>query len=328
MSRLWTIAVAATLLLTGCTDTADPAPVGPTKPPGKVELDPKAEIWKVDIKTPIGLVNARGLVWVASADGDEIRGINPQTGVVGKSIDVGKTPLRLASQAHVVFVSLFGGGEVKMFDVESGSDIGGFPLSGGPEGVASNLDYLMVVRQDAGLVTQIQHGRAPSRHVPVPGTPRLVTLTGTHAFVTSYSAGTVTRIQLDGDEVVTSEKLCEGAQGVQTLGEVVWVTCTRADEVIAVDQKTLKIVGRVSVPGEPDGLTISAGRIFVVASKGPTLYQISDEPAAPKVLLTREIGKATALADRANVDVIVYGDRAWVSSYKDNAVYGVLLPRS
>jgi hypothetical protein len=206
--------------------------------------------------------------------------------------------------------------------------VGAYVLPGGPEGVASNLDYLMVVRQDAGVVTQIQHGQTPSRDVPVPGTPRLVALTDQHAFVTSHAAGTLTRVQLEGAEVVTSEKLCEGAQGVQTLGDVVWMTCTRADEVIVVDQKTLKVVGRVSVPGEPDGLTISAGRIFVVASKGPTLYQISDEPTAPKVLLTRALGKATALGDRANVDVIVYGDRAWISSYKDDAVYGVLLPRS
>lgn len=97
---------------------------------------------------------------------------------------------------------------------------------------------------------------------------------------------------------------------------------------IAVDAKTLKVVGRVAVPGEPDGLTISGGRIFVAASKGPTLYQISDDPTAPKVLFSREIGKTAGLADRANVDVIVYGERAWVSSYKDNAVYGVLLPRA
>ena len=325
MSRLWTIVVAATLLLAGCTSTPDPAP---TKPPGKVEFDPKAEIWKVDVKTPIGLANANGLVWMASADGNEIRGINPQTGLIAKSIDVGKTPLRLAVQAHVVMVSLFSEGAVSFFDTESGTSVGGHQLSGGPEGLASNLDYLMVVRQDAGVVTQIQHGQPPSRDVPVPGTPRLVALTSEHAFVTSYAAGTLTRIQLEGVEVVTSEKLCEGAQGVQTLGEMVWVTCTRADEVIAVDQKTLRVVGRVAVPGEPDGLTISGGRIFVGASKGPTLYQISDEPTAPKVLFSREIGKATALTDRANVDVIVYGDRAWVSSYKDNAVYGVLLPRA
>ncbi|GIH04429.1 hypothetical protein Rhe02_24960 [Rhizocola hellebori] len=324
MSRLWVFAVAATLVLAGCTGTADPVP---TKSPGKADLDPKAELWKVDIKTPIGLAVSNGLVWVASADGDEIRGINPQNGLVSKSIDVGKTPLRIASfYGGGVAVSLFGDGTVSFFDPKSGASTGGYPLTGGPEGVATNLDYLMVVRQDAGVVTQIQHGQPPSRDIPVPGTPRLVALTGQHAFVTSYAAGTLTRIQLEGAEVVTSEKLCEGAQGVQTLGEVVWVTCTRADEVIAVDQKTLKVVGRVAVPGEPDGLTISGGRIFVVASKGPTLSQISNEPTAPKVLSSRAVGKASALADRANVDVIVYGDRAWVSSYKDNAVYGVLLP--
>lgn len=40
MSRLWTIAMAATLVLTGCTSKSpDPAP---TKPSGKVVLDPKA----------------------------------------------------------------------------------------------------------------------------------------------------------------------------------------------------------------------------------------------------------------------------------------------
>jgi hypothetical protein len=326
MSRLWTIAVAATLVLAGCTATPDPAPTKP--PPGKVEFDPKAEIWVVDIKTPVGLASANGLVWVASADGDEIRGISPQTGIVAKSIDVGKTPLRLAAQAHVVMVSLFGEGAVSFFDSESGASVGGYKLSGGPEGIAANVDYVMVVRQDAGVVTQIQHGQPPSRDIPVPGTPRLVALTDEHAFVTSYAAGTITRVQLGGSEVVTSEKLCEGAQGVQALGEVVWVTCTRANEVIAVDQKTLKVVGRVAVPGEPDGLTISGGRIYVAASKGPTLYQISDEPSAPKVLFSRAIGKASALSDRANVDVIVYGDRAWVSSYKEDAVYGVLLPRA
>lgn len=44
--------------------------------------------------------------------------------------------------------------------------------------------------------------------------------------------------------------------------------------------------------------------------------------------MNRQLGNAMTPDDRAGTDVSVYGTRVWVSSYQDNAVYGLLIPPS
>lgn len=322
--RRWIVALTAALLVTGCTSTPDPSP---SVFPSSAGPDLNAEIVKVAKPAPIGLAVAGGLVWVAGSSSGDISGIDTAQAMITKSINVGKTPLRVTGRDHVVYVSVFGDGKVQAFDSESRAMLHVYPMSGGPEGLATTLDYLWVARQDASLVTQIPIGKSPKRDVPLPNKPRLVDVTSAYAFVSSYEAGTITRIEQEGDEVVTSEKICEGAQGIQALGEVVWVTCTRGNEVVAVDQKTLKVVGRVAVPGQPDGLWLGAERIYVAATDGPTLYQISNVPTAPTIIFSKRLGNAAPLNDRANVDVIGFGGRIWVSSFREDVVYGLRLPR-
>jgi hypothetical protein len=101
-----------------------------------------------------------------------------------------------------------------------------------------------------------------------------------------------------------------------------WVACTRSDRVVAVNENTLRVTAWLPVAGEPDGERVVGSRLYVAATRGPTLYEVR-LGAHPSVERKRVLGNALALEDRANVDLVVTAGRIWVSSFGQNAVLNV-----
>lgn len=104
------------------------------------------------------------------------------------------------------------------------------------------------------------------------------------------------------------------------MGTTVWVTCTTAGRLLAVDVTTLRVTGRLAVGGEPDAVRAFGGRLFVASTVGPTAYEIRPDPARPAVLRSRALGRAPALHDQANVDLTFAGGRVWVTSYGEGRI--------
>ena len=106
----------------------------------------------------------------------------------------------------------------------------------------------------------------------------------------------------------------------------VWVTCTLSDELVALDATTLAAASTsVPVEGSPDSVAATAdGRLVVVAEEGPTLVMV--DPATATVTSETVLGEEQALDDRANLDLALVGDEAWVSSFNADRVYHLPLP--
>ena len=105
----------------------------------------------------------------------------------------------------------------------------------------------------------------------------------------------------------------------------VWVTCTLSEELVALDATTLEKVASVPVEGSPDSVAATAdGRLVVVAEEGPRLVMV--DPATATVTSETVLGEEQALNDRANLDLALVGDEAWVSSFNADRVYHVPLP--
>jgi hypothetical protein len=102
-----------------------------------------------------------------------------------------------------------------------------------------------------------------------------------------------------------------------------WVACTTGEQVVALDPASLAVASRVSLDREPDALAVAHGDVVVAQQDGPALAVVrpgsADRP--PRVVRREVLGHAGKLYDRANVDVLVHGGTAYVSSNLGGGVY-------
>jgi streptogramin lyase len=273
------------------------------------------------VKGPVGLAVAGGALWAVSSAGGTVVRIDPATGAVGVGVAVGKTALRAAGDGDLLWVSVFGTGHVVAVDTTTSTVRHDVELGGGPEGIGVGFGSVWVVRQDARVLTQLDRTGTKVGDVAVGTTPRLLAFGRTHVWVSDFGAGTVTRVDPAAGSAETSAALCQGAQGLAVDAGVVWLACTTSNEVVAVDERTMAVRGRVAVPGEPDAIRVVDGRVWVAATDGPTLVQLSADAGAPAVVSQHRLAGDAPLGDRANVDLAAAGGRLWVSAPRSNAVY-------
>jgi DNA-binding beta-propeller fold protein YncE len=310
VSRVRTAAAGLILLLAACAGSSGTAPPHPT---------PTA-VASFRVGAPVGLAVAAGQVWAASSDTGTIVGRDVATGRLTHTVQVGPTPLRVLAAGGLVWVSVFGAGRVRAVDPESGRVVRDVAVPGQPEGLAAGFGSIWVVRQAARLLTRISPAGRVMQSQPLGSEPRLVTTSTRSVLVSDFRDGTLNRIDPASGRRVVSARLCDGPQGLAAAGTTVWVACTTDGRLLAVDEGTLHITARLPLSGEPDAVRVVSGRLFVAATEGPTVYEMSADPAAPRILRRQPLGRAYALRDQANVDLAVAGGRVWVSSFSEGRV--------
>ena len=173
---------------------------------------------------------------------------------------------------------------------------------------------MWVVRQQARLLTRIDSDGRVAVSFHLGQEPRLVTASARYLFASNFTDGTVTRIDPSSATVRTSTKVCAGAQDMAVAGDILWVSCTPADTVAAIDIKTMRETGHVRVSGEPDAIRVVASAVDVVTTAGPSLVEIDPDAQHPSVKRRVTLGTAPALQDIANVDAVMFAGKWWVSS--------------
>ncbi len=308
-------ALLVSLALAGCGGTPSPSPSPSASSAAPSTID------RVGVDSPVGIVAIDDAVWVASAGDGAVVRIDVATHEVTETVEVGETPLRLAYDGTLLWASVFGEDTVVAIDPSSGEVVVTVPLEGQPEGLAVGFGSVWVVRQAARELTRLGPDGAVQGSFPLGQEPRLVAVSDAYVFASNFGAGTVTRLDPATGELATSEKLCDGAQGLAADAEVLWVTCTTEDLVLAVDPSDLSVIGRLDLPGEPDAVHVVDGVVWVAVTDGPALVRIGGEPSAPVAETRRTLASAAPLSDRANVDFVVVGGDGWVTSPRSDAVY-------
>jgi outer membrane protein assembly factor BamB len=277
------------------------------------------------IAGPVGLVGGGGKVWVVSPSEGTVTARSLATGGLVRTLHVGATPLRAVYYDHLVWVTVFGGGQVVAIDPGSGRIVHRIALAGQPEGLVPMAGSVWVVRQKARLLTEVDANGNLGRSFQLGSDPRLVAAGGRWLFVTDFVDGAVTRIDPRTGTRAVSRRICEGPQGLSDEAGTMWVACTSGDEVIALDEQTLRVLGRTRVANEPDAVRAEGSRLFVLSTGGPTLQQLAPNPGSPMVLRTWRLADAPPLDDRANVDLLVTGAKIWASSYDTNQLLAMPL---
>jgi len=145
-----------------------------------------------------------------------------------------------------------------------------------------------------------------------PGPLRLTTGEG-YVWVTSASAGTLSRIDPDARTVVgTPLRLGRGVAGVAVGEGSVWVADPRHGDVIRVDAASERILGRIHVRGSPGALAFGGGRVWVADEAGAGVTAIN---AAGGRIVKRGI-----VPHAAPLRLAVGAGGLWVSSASTGAI--------
>jgi DNA-binding beta-propeller fold protein YncE len=307
--------VAVALMLAGCTAAPAATPSAAPSPATPSGSPPAAH---VPVAEPVGIAVAGGSVWVASAgDGTVVRLGHPSV-----QVEVGSTPLRLLADGGLVWVSVFGDGKFVAIDPATNRVVRQVPLAGQPEGLAAGFQDLWVVRQKSQSLTRISPGGKVLHDYPLGAEPRLVAVGQSYVFASNFRDGTISRLDPRTGSVSTA-RVCDGAQGMAAAGTVLWVSCTPANQVVAVGQQDLKVLGRLDLPGEPDAVHSVGDAVWVALARGPALVRLGGTPSAPAVAQTVTLDSRPGLADRANVDFAVQDGEFWVTAPQASVVYHV-----
>ena len=311
-------------LIAGCSSSSSPAPPA-TSPPAGNSSAAAPETRQVRIAGPVGLTAAGSGVWAVAVSEGAVIGYDAKTGRKLRKVDVGDTPLRVTFDGKLLWVSVFGAGKVVAVDPGSGKITERVSVPGQPEGIVSAFGAIWVVRQQARKLTRVSPTGAVGPSYPLGREPRLVAASGKALFVADVSDGTVTRIDPQSGKRTVSKQVCDGAQNLADQQGTLWVTCTRSNMVVAVDERSLKVTRRVTLKGEPDGIRVAGGSVFVVTTTGPTVYEL---PGGAHGRFERRavVGKSGPLFDQANDDLVVAGGRIWASDFQGNLLVRTTIP--
>ena len=267
---------------------------------------------------PVGLAPVGGTVWAALPDAGQVLTAH------GRAVKVGRQPLRLVATPQGVWVSAIGDGTVVRVDPATGEVDRRTvlrPRGSEPEGLAYDGHTVWVVDQAGDRVLPLDPatGRLGTA-VDVGIGPRLVTTGADGVYVSSFVAGSVTRV-VDGTPTTRDAAPCLTPQGLAEAAGVVWVACTSDGQVVGLDARTLERVADLPDLPSADAVVADGDTVYVVGQLGPTVWTIDAR--------TREVNGKLVLDDQPrtteNVDAALVGDHLWVSHPEGRRLYDVPL---
>jgi DNA-binding beta-propeller fold protein YncE len=303
---------------------ASPSSTSPSSSsaPAEPELAPHVQTERA----PVGLAaDPDGRVWVVAASGETAARFSADADEPDLVVDVPGTPLRAVAAYDALWVTSFAEGRLVKVDTSTGEVGGQVRVGDGAEGVAAGFGSVWVVAQDAGRLVRVDPATLrPQASIKIGTGARLVHVGPEAVYVSHFADDAVLRIDPKTNAITATASTCSGPQGLVVSDGLVWVACTTAGQVVALDADNLKESASVVVPGSPDPVAVLAdGTIAVVAQAGPTLVTI--DPGTAEILTSRTLGgrAEVALNDRANLDLVVIDGLAWVTSNFVDRLYRV-----
>jgi class 3 adenylate cyclase/streptogramin lyase len=176
---------------------------------------------------------ANGSLWVAEPNTDQVLHMDPKTGNLLDTIDVGEKPVAIAA---------------------------------GPGDSAS----IWVANALGNSVSRIAAGESTAQPFPVGSSPSGIAVGADgDVWVTSSEANTVTHLDDTGHLLATIQRIPPGASSIAVAGNEVWVAATVDHVVVRIDAASNSITGTVSVDGTPSALAVdAAGNLWATVRTG------------------------------------------------------------
>jgi YVTN family beta-propeller protein len=218
-----------------------------------------------------------GSVWVTKTDANSVAKIDPASHTVTRTILVGEAPEGIAVSDDFVWVVNGDGDSVTRIDEDGGvqgtTDVGTRPVQAA---VAGDGVWVTVSHDDRVIELDAQSGEPIAGHVAkIQGQPRGIAFDGTRLWVAATGANDVASFRPDDPANVSHIDVPSPREVAVGLGAV-WVTTGDDGNLVAIDPKARKQVGRFAVGAPNFGVAVGGGAAWSASGDGH-LIQVKAE---------------------------------------------------
>ena len=242
--------------------------------------------------SPAAVAYGQGSVWATMPNRDAISRIDPKTKTVQQTIGTGSAPTGIAVGRGFVWVASSLDGTVWKIDprANGGQVVDKIAVGNGPTGVAYGLGRVWVANSVDSTVVPIDPlTDKPGRPIPVDAGANAIAVGDGAVWVTSKSAGVLSRIERRSGSV-TPINVGNGPAAVATGPGAVWVANSQDAAVWRIDPATNRVVATVMVGEGPSGVAVAPGgaSVWVSSALSGTLSKI--DPRVSEVVKTVSVG--------------------------------------
>ncbi len=215
-------------------------------------------------------------VWVGDFGGDQLLRVDPAGAEVLSRFPI-DGPDGLQKDGRTLIVAAARGGYVARVDSADGTILDRIDVGGSPTAVlvtaegrifAAVFDTAEVVELDRSVLSVI--GRTSVGDGPVglaSGGEGII-------FVSSQTAGTVSRVDLDSGEMIEVEVGAAPIELAISFGSL-WVSVSESGDLVELDLDDLTILSRTPLGGTPTGLSVGADSLWVAVADDMVVVRIA-----------------------------------------------------
>ncbi len=230
---------------------------------------------------PLRLATSPDATWVVSEGDGTLSKLDPESGAVEDSYDLGSGIQGVAWGAGTVWVTDPALGEVLRIDPEDGSvlrriDFGRHPGEVHPGPIVYGGHRIWVAgTQGEGISAYDVRDRSFRRNMlPRPGPLRLAIGAGS-LWISSHDTGQVQRIGFISSKAGNPIRVGGGPSGVTVGGGRVWVANAGGDRVTEIDSATETVLSALEVGARPAGVDAGTNTVWVALSGEDAVTRIS-----------------------------------------------------
>jgi streptogramin lyase len=220
-------------------------------------------------------------VWVLSIHEPRLTRLDARTGRrVGRQPYVGRGAASIAGDAGMVWVAKRATSAILRVDPRSGAVVQRIPTPVPPARVAAGPTGLWIVTRetDAGPATLLHYDRAGEQllqELPFPDGIQAIALGGGAAWVSLAGVQRIMRV-VPGEPVEHAAWLRHPATALAFGAGHLWASLSDADSVARIHPRTQQVAS-TQVGGDPAGLTVAGGRVFVASNATHTVAVVDPE---------------------------------------------------
>jgi peptide/nickel transport system substrate-binding protein len=236
--------------------------------------------------SPSDIAAGDGSLWVTSADEHTVSRVEPDTGAVRQTIQVGNGSSAVAADDHGVWVANSLDDTVSRIDPRTNTVVQKIPVGGEPVAVALGPRSVWVASREGQSITRLDSRTGvPSAPVPVGTAPRALAFGAGSLWVADEKRGVVFHVDPAQRRVVDTITVGNGPIDVAVGYRSVWVANNLDGTVSRIDPARGVVEETIPVGDGPRGIAVGRDGLWVSNEFDGTLVRIDPSSDSPKHVL-------------------------------------------
>ncbi len=229
-------------------------------------------------------------VWVVHPDRAFVSRLDAEDGAIQNTAKTGNSPTDVAIGEGSVWVTNAADGTVTRIDPDTNEPTDLLEVGLGPSGIAVGAGALWIADGVSSELHHVPLGSGDPRTVSLPAGPSDVGFTPGGVWVTSATAGSVTRIDPSSLAITAQVTVGNGPTAILPAFGSIWVANHLDGTVTRIEPSTGRTLATVPVGNGPTALAEAGGLLWVANEYGSSIVSLDASEATPSVAQPIAVG--------------------------------------